>query len=234
MSPLAVVTGGAGAIGAATCDLLESQGWQVVAIDKEPSDRPDAIQLDLADASAVEDALGSLERADALVNNAAVQLFKPLSETIVEEWDEVMAVNLRGAFLCLKALFRQLVEARGSVVNISSVHARATSPMIVAYAASKGGVSAFTRAAALEMAPLGVRVNAVMPGAVDTPALRAGFSRRPDAKRQLLERTPLQRVGDPVDVAEAVWFLLDRERSGFMTGQELCVDGGALSRLATE
>jgi NAD(P)-dependent dehydrogenase (short-subunit alcohol dehydrogenase family) len=234
MRPVAVVTGAAGAIGTAICDALGDQGWDVIPVDRRPVHRPGAIKLDLANTTAVVDALSSLPAVQGLVNNAAVQLFKPLTETTVEEWDEVAAVNLRAAFVCLKCLHSQLVEAGGAVVNISSVHARATSAQISAYAASKGGLSAFTRAAALEMAPLGVRVNAVVPGAVDTPALRAGFTRRPNAKNELLEQTPLGRIGEPREVAEIVSFLLDRDRSGFMTGQEIAVDGGALARLATE
>lgn len=234
MSPVAVVTGAAGAIGTATCNLLDERGWEVVPVDRTRSPRPGSIELDLADVAAVEDALGGLPGVDGLVNNAALQLFKPVAETTVEEWDELVAVNLRGPFVCLRSLYAQLVAAKGSVVNISSVHAHATSPGIAAYAATKGGLSAFTRAAAIDMAPLGVRVNAVVPGAVDTPALRAGFSRRPDAERELLRRTPLQRVASPREVAEAVSFLLDGERSGFVTGQEIAVDGGALAHLSTE
>jgi NAD(P)-dependent dehydrogenase (short-subunit alcohol dehydrogenase family) len=234
MRPVAVVTGAAGGIGAATCDLLDSDGWHVIPVDRLPVDRPDALQVDIADADAVTAALSPLPRVDALVNNAALQLYKSLLETTVEEWDAVAAVNIRGPFVCLKAVHSQLASARGSVVNVGSVHAAATSHSIAAYAATKGGLSSFTRAAAIEMAPLGVRVNAVLPGATDTPALRAGFSRKADAKPTLIERTPLKRIGDPRDIAQAIAFLLDRDRSGFITGQDFVIDGGALARLSTE
>lgn len=234
MTPVVVVTGAAGGIGAATCDLLDSYGWDVIAVDRLPVDRPGALQIDIADAKAVTDSLSRLPRVDALVNNAALQLYKSLLHTTVEEWDAVAAVNIRGAFVCLKAVHRQLTAARGSVVNVGSVHASATSHSIAAYAATKGGLSAFTRAAAIEMAPLGVRVNIVLPGAVDTPALRNGFSRKTDAEQTLVERTPLKRIGDPRDIAQAIAFLIDRDRSAFITGQDFAVDGGALARLSTE
>jgi NAD(P)-dependent dehydrogenase (short-subunit alcohol dehydrogenase family) len=234
VSGVVVVTGAAGGIGTVTCDVLQDYGWDVVAMDRLAVDRPGALQVDLADAPAVACALGALPRVDALVNNAAIQLYKSLLDTTVEEWDAVAAVNIRAAFACLKALHPRLVESRGAVVNVSSVHAIATSHSIAAYAATKGGLVAFTRAAAIELAPLGVRVNAVLPGAVETPALRAGFSRCAGAEATLVERTPLQRVGQPCDIAEAIAFLLDGKRSGFITGQELVVDGGALARLSTE
>jgi len=231
---VAVVTGAGGGIGGSICDDLEATGWRVIAVDRDPVDRPGALQIDIGDVHAVIEGLGMLERVDALVNNAALQLFKPIRDTSVEEWDALMAVNLRAPFVCLRALTERLIETQGAVVNISSVHAVATSPSIAAYAASKGGLLAFTRAAALELAPHRVRVNAVIPGAVDTPALRDGFERRHDAERSLIERTPLGRIGRPVEIAKAVAFLLDAERSGYLTGESLTVDGGVLARLSSE
>lgn len=234
MSRVAVVTGAARGIGAAICDGLGSDGWDVIGIDREPMARPGSLRVDLADAEAVRAALQDLPRVDALVNNAAMQLSKPLLATSPEEWDDLFAINLRAPFLCIKWLSPQLIAAGGSVVNISSVHATATSLSRTAYAASKGGLAAFTRGAALELAPHGVRVNAVAPGAVDTEALRAGLDGLPDAQSLLLERTPLRRIGRPAEIAQAVAFLLDGERSGFMTGECITVDGGALARLSTE
>jgi NAD(P)-dependent dehydrogenase (short-subunit alcohol dehydrogenase family) len=234
MTPVVVVTGAAGGIGSATCDVLGDYGWEVIAVDRHAVDRPGALQIDLADGVGVSKALSELPRVDALVNNAALQLFKSIIDTTLDEWDAIAAVNIRAAFTCLKATYPQLVASRGAVVNVGSVHARATSTSISAYASTKGGLTAFTRAAALELAPHGVRVNSVLPGAVDTPALRAGFSRRNDAESQLIDRTPLARVGTPRDIAEAIAFLLDGKRAAFVTGQELVVDGGALARLGTE
>ncbi len=234
MSRVAVVTGAAGGVGSATCDVLEAQGWSVLAVDRRPVDREGALQIDLADAPYVMEMLRRCERVDALVNNAALQLFKPLEDTTLAEWDAVHHVNLRGAFACLKACRDRLIETGGAVVNVASVHAIATSQSISAYAASKGGLLAFTRAAALELAPHGVRVNAVVPGAVDTPALRDGFVRREDAEASLIASTPLKRIGRPEEIAEAIAFLADNDRSGYITGQSLTIDGGALAALSTE
>jgi len=178
--------------------------------------------------------LSALPRADALVNNAALQLYRPLSETDVADWDELHRVNVRAPWICVKALLPQLAARKGAVVNVASVHAVATSLSIGAYATTKGGLLAFTRAAALELAEHGVRVNAVVPGAIDTPALREGFARRADAEARLISQTPLGRIGSPRDVSALIAFLLDSEQSGFITGASIPVDGGVLAKLSSE
>ncbi len=179
---------------------------------------------------------------DVLVNNAAVQVAKPLVETTVEEWDAVMASNLRSVFLFVK-LAHPLMKAAGgaSIVNVSSVHAIQTSANIAAYAASKGGLLALTRAMAIEFAPDNIRVNAILPGAVDTPMLRAGLGRGhvgggdvQERLDNLARKTVNGKVGQPEEIAHAIYFLADNEQSSFMTGQALVVDGGATARLSTE
>jgi glucose 1-dehydrogenase len=179
---------------------------------------------------------------DALVNNAAIQVAKPLIETTVEEWDMVIANNLRPAFLLSKSAYPLLKAARGgAIVNVSSVHAVQTSANIAAYATSKGGLLALTRATAIEFAKDNIRVNAILPGAVDTPMLRAGLNRghvsggdistRLD---NLARKTVNGRVGRPEEIAHAIYFLADNTQSSFMTGQAMIVDGGATARLSTE
>jgi NAD(P)-dependent dehydrogenase (short-subunit alcohol dehydrogenase family) len=179
---------------------------------------------------------------DALVNNAAVQVAKPLVDTTVEEWDSVMASNLRSVFLFVK-LAHPLLKAGngGAIVNVSSVHAVQTSANIAAYAASKGGLLALTRAMAIEFAPDNIRVNAILPGAVDTQMLRAGLGRGHVGSGDVQERldnlalkTVNGRVGKPEEIAHAIYFLADNEQSSFMTGQAMIVDGGATARLSTE
>jgi NAD(P)-dependent dehydrogenase (short-subunit alcohol dehydrogenase family) len=179
---------------------------------------------------------------DALVNNAAMQIAKPLLETTVEEWDAVMASNLRSVFLGVKLAYPLLrAKGGGAVVNVSSVHAIQTSANIAAYAASKGGLLALTRAMAIEFAPDNIRVNAILPGAVDTPMLRAGLGRghvgHGDLQQRLdnlARRTVSGKIGQPEEIAHAIYFLADEEQSSFMTGQAMVVDGGATARLSTE
>jgi glucose 1-dehydrogenase len=176
------------------------------------------------------------------VHNAAVQVAKPLVETTLEDWDSVMASNLRFAFFGTQKSYPLLkASGAGAVVNVSSVHAVQTSANIAAYASSKGGLLALTRAMAIEFAPDNIRANAILPGAVDTPMLRAGLQRGhvggatvTDRLDNLARKTVNGRVGTPEEIAHAIYFLADNEQSSFMTGQALIVDGGATARLSTE
>jgi len=246
-----LITGAAGGIGRATVDLFTLKGWRVIGVDRQPfGDQFPAdgffIQADISDAkqleSIFEQAKGFTDTLNALINNAAYQVTKPLIETTVEEWDAVMASNLRSVFLSAKLAY-PLLKARGggAIVNVSSVHAVATSKDIAAYAASKGGMLALTRAMAIEFATDNVRVNAILPGAVDTPMLRAGMNRDhagsgtlEDRLENLARNTVSGRIGQPLEIAHSIFFLADEEQSSFMTGQALIVDGGATARLSTE
>jgi len=249
MSRWVVVTGAAGGIGRAAVAVFHGEGWQTVAVDRDRAGGFPAgaefHQADVSDPAAVAGLFqwlrGKTDRLDALVNNAAVQIVKPLIETTVEEWDAVMASNLRSIFLTAREGYPLLRAAKGAIVNVSSVHAVATSVDIAAYAASKGGSLALTRAMALEFARDGVRVNAILPGAVDTPMLHAGLMRGHGAGGSIEERmadlagrTVMGRIGTPEEIARAILFLADSEESSFMTGQSMIVDGGATCRLSTE
>jgi NAD(P)-dependent dehydrogenase (short-subunit alcohol dehydrogenase family) len=231
-----VVTGARGGIGAAVVALFNASGWRTIGVDRAAAgDDPSARYLhsDIADEAALASLCAALreeERVDALVNNAAVMMDKPFAELSVSDWDLTMDTNVRPAFVLTQALLPQLAASTGGVVNVASVHAIATARGVAAYAASKGALVAFTRATSLDLASSGVRVNAVCPGATDTPMLRGD----PAAKQALVERTPLGRIADPAEIAQAVLFLADSERSGFITGQTLVVDGGATSKLSTE
>src|SRR5574338_273683 len=251
-----LITGAGGGIGGACIRLFAEKGWRVIGVDRSPWGQAQAgepfpaeglfIQADISHPEAAEEIFRQAHAfhpsLDALVNNAALQVAKPLIETSVEEWDMVMASNLRSVFLFVK-LAHPLLKAAGggAIVNTSSVHAIQTSANIAAYAASKGGLLALTRAMAIEFAPDNIRVNAILPGAVDTPMLRAGFSRGHVGHGDIQERldnlarkTVSGKVGRPEEIAQAIYFLADDEQSSFMTGQALVVDGGATARLSTE
>jgi len=251
MNKTVLITGAAGGIGRATVHLFAEKGWLVIGVDIAPfgDEFPENglfIQADISRGDEMEAIFAKAKQftdsLDALVNNAAMQIAKPILDTSVEEWDAVMAANLRSVFLGVK-LAHPLLKARvgGAVVNVSSVHAIQTSANIAAYAASKGGLLALTRAMAIEFAPDEIRVNAILPGAVDTQMLRAGLGRghvgEGDVKSRLenlARKTVNGKVGLPEEIASAIYFLADNEQSSFMTGQALVVDGGATARLSTE
>lgn len=246
-----LITGAAGGIGRACVKLFTENGWRVIGVDRAefgasfPADGlfiradisvPEQIQGIYQQASTFTDSL------DAVVNNASIQVNKPMLDISVEEWDLVMASNLRSAFLGVKLAYPLLkAGGGGAIVNTSSVHAVATSVNITAYAASKGGLLALTRAMAIEFAHDNIRANAVLPGAVDTPMLRDGLGRGHLGGASINERldnlarkTVNGRIGTPEEIAHAIYFLADSTQSSFMTGQALVVDGGATARLSTE
>lgn len=246
-----IVTGAAGGIGSATAAVLAEKGWRVIGVDIQANADPNlfhTVRGDSSDQAVIEATTewidANVGRLDGIVVNAAVQLNKTILDTTFDEWNEIIRVNLSAAFLWLKYGSHLLKASSGAVVNISSVHAVATTGRISAYAATKGGLLAFTRAAALELAEHGVRVNAVLPGATDTPMLRHGFGRGhlEDAESAgvgaqlalLAERHPIGRIASAGEIAKAIAFLLDGDASGFITGQGLIVDGGATIKLSTE
>ncbi|HED54488.1 MAG TPA: SDR family oxidoreductase [Phycisphaerales bacterium] len=245
---VALITGAAGGIGSATCRVFHEAGWYVVGVDRRQETVPGIdhfITCDISDPESPTKIFASLrtktDRLDALVNNAAMQICKPIVETSAEEWDRVMASNLRSVFLSVKEAHPMLAKTRGSIINVSSVHAMATSRNIAAYAASKGALLAFTRSLALEFGQDQIRVNAVLPGAVDTPMLHAGLERghvEPGSLDELIRglgsRHVLGRVGQPEEIGKVILFLADADQSSFITGQSVVVDGGALARLSTE
>ena len=250
-SRVMMITGAAGGIGRATVKVFVEAGWRVIGVDRKefgPTFPANGLFI-LADISDGKQMHAIFEKAsaftpalDALINNAGLQFHKPILDTTVEEWDEVMASNLRSVFLGSK-LAHPFLKAGdgGAIVIVSSVHAICTSANIASYAASKGGLLALTRAMAIEFAQDNIRVNAVLPGAIDTPMLRASMERDGlsggdmlDRLENLARKTVNGRVGQPEEIAHAIYFLADSKQSSFMTGNSLVVDGGATARLSTE
>ena len=249
MTRVAIITGAAGGIGRACLELFCQQGWRVLGVDLRPADSlpPGAwfTEQDLAQEDAPAHLVRLVEqkegRLDALVMAAARQVVAPLEKLTPRDLRQTMDLNLGSILFTAQAARPLLAQSRGALVNIASVHALATSPGLAAYAASKGALTALTRSLALELAPQGIRVNAVLPGAVDTDMLRQGLTRQArtpqeleHALAQLARRHPLGRVGRPEEIARAAYFLADHEQSSFITGQCLVVDGGATARLSTE
>jgi glucose 1-dehydrogenase len=254
-APTVLITGAAGGIGRATVKLFAESGWKVIGVDRAEFAGVDwgdpfpsnglFIRSDISIGENLESIFaqahaftGSL---NALINNAGVQIAKPVLQTSVEEWDAVMASNLRSVFLSVKLAHPLFKNAgSGAIVNVSSVHAVATSINIASYAASKGGLLALTRAMAIEFAADNIRVNAILPGAVDTPMLRNSMSRGltggdiQERLDNLARKTVNGRIGRPEEIARSIYFLADDNQSSFITGQALIVDGGATARLSTE
>jgi len=201
VKPLAVVTGASGGLGRAIAAELEKRGYEVVGLSRSTG-------VDVSDEKQVLAAFAGLERLDALVNNAAVLINRPLVETTAQEWDDQLGSGLRAAFLCSREAFRRMGEG-GSIVNISSLSGVAGTekfPGMAAYVAAKSGLAGLTEALAVEGRPLGIRVNAISPGAIDTPMLQQ--SGVPGRKFQ------------PAEVARIVGWLASPE-SAPLTGANL-------------
>jgi glucose 1-dehydrogenase/3-oxoacyl-[acyl-carrier protein] reductase len=247
----ALVTGGGSGIGRATARRLAAEGAHVAVLDVSPERAAETVELiafaggqalavtaDVRDrarvVAAVDTAVGRLGRLDFLVNNAGVVTMTGFADLTEEEWDYVVDVNLKGYFLVTQAAAPYIRKGGGgAVVCISTVEAdvvvSSTGHCQVHYNASKGGVKMLTKALAAELAPDGIRVNAVAPGAINTRFVGADLTAIPEAMEFLMSRALIQRIGEPEDIAAAVSFLLSDDAS-YITGVQLPVDGGWLVR----
>jgi NAD(P)-dependent dehydrogenase (short-subunit alcohol dehydrogenase family) len=226
---VALVTGGASGIGAATASLLRRHGATVVAADIAGG--AGVVELDVSDEEAVdalvERIVAEHGRLDLAANVAGVPgTYAHVTDTATQDWLRTVEVNLHGVFFCLRAELRaMLASGGGSIVNVASSAGRMGVAGLADYSASKHAVIGLTRSAALEVAPAGVRVNAVCPGTVRTPMLRGFVGGDEELLEKMGRRAPIGRLGEPAEVAEAIAWLLS-DASSLVTGSTLDADGG--------
>jgi 3-oxoacyl-[acyl-carrier protein] reductase len=243
---VALVTGAGGGLGAGICSALASAGAAVAAVDvaRDKAERVAwdlsrtgarcvALETDVSDRSSVQETAErvaeELGGVDILINNAAVYPRRAWTEIQEEEWDRVMAVNLKGYFLCARAAYPYMKsKGRGNIVNVASITFFIGWTLLMDYVASKGGIVGFTRTLAREIGPDNINVNAIAPGAFPTDAEKI----HPDQEgynRWVLEQQSIKRRGTPEDVGNLVTFLAS-DASSFITGQTIEIDGGWMMR----
>jgi len=238
-----VVTGAANGIGAACARLFSASGarlalWDIdaaaaEALAGELGSDARAIRCNVASRSEVEAAtattLAAFGRIDVLVNNAGIFRNVDFLDHSEDDWDAVIGVNLKGAFLVGQAVAREMAKSGGgAIVNMSSVNAVMAIPTLSSYNASKGGIDQLTRAMALALVDRGIRVNAVAPGTIATELARKAVLSSAEAKEKILGRTPLRRLGEPSEIASVCAFLAS-DAASYITGEIVVVDGGRLA-----
>ena len=243
---VAIVTGGSQGIGAACAHRLAGDGAAVAVWDVD-DEHGRALATRLVDTgaralyvhcdvsrkgevdAAVATTLAAFGRIDALVNNAGIFKAADFLDITEADWDAVIGVNLKGAFLVGQAVAREMAKTGGgAIVNMSSVNGIMAIPSIASYNASKGGVNQLTRVMALALADRGIRVNAVAPGTIATELAKSAVLTSDDARARIMSRTPMKRLGEPSEIADVTAFLLSSAAS-YMTGEIVYVDGGRLS-----
>ncbi len=227
----AVVTGGGSGIGQAIASRLRADGYRVATLDLKPGDEEFGFVADVTDRDQIDAAFAGIHDqlglVSILVNAAGLDSFKKFHDVSFERWQRVIDVNLNGVFHCIQAVLPDMIESGwGRIVNISSSSTHSGAPYMAPYVAAKSAVNGLTKTLALEYGPNGITVNAVPPGFIDTPMLRAAADKGflGDIE-QTIKATPVRRIGRPEDIAAACAFLVSEE-AGYITGQLLGVNGG--------
>jgi 3-oxoacyl-[acyl-carrier protein] reductase len=227
---VALVTGGTMGIGKGIADKLSNYGAKVVVCArKESKTKYHFIKCDVSDfkdvQKMVDETIKKFKKIDILVNNAGIYPFNPLKDMTEQQWDLVIDINLKGVFNCTRAVIPHMIQHKyGKIISIASVEGVVVgSPGLVHYSASKAGVMGFTRAAALELAQYKINVNAVAPGAIQTPGVAKEENK--EMVTQIIRQIPEARMGKPADIGEVVAFLAS-SASSYITGQTIIVDGG--------
>ncbi len=238
---VAIITGGSSGLGFATAHRLLKEGMQVIITGRNRGklleakealgDDCHAIDYDIADIDHcepfVQDIVNRFGRIDILVNNAGINQKKPILDVSKEDFEQILRVNTTGVFVLTQEVIKVMLQqaSRGSIVNISSMAAQYGIPYIVSYSTSKTAIDGMTRALAVELGETGIRVNAIAPGFIRTPMSSKALDNDPLRKQKVLSRTPMARLGEPEDVANAVAFLVS-DQASFIHGVILRVDGG--------
>jgi 2-hydroxycyclohexanecarboxyl-CoA dehydrogenase len=244
MSRVAVVTGAASGMGLSVSQRLAGLGHRVALLDRNGDDaqraaedlrtgggQAIAVQVDVADRAAIDDAMNKVRTElgpiEILVTSAGLDEFAEFTEITVEAWDRMLAVNLSGTFHCIQAAVPDMLAARwGRIVTISSSSAQSGARRMAHYVASKGGVIGLTKALALDLAPHGITVNTIPPGAIETPMMQRAEARGDlPAISAVAARAPVGRLGTGEDIAAACAFLC-ADDAGYITGQAINVNGG--------
>jgi NAD(P)-dependent dehydrogenase (short-subunit alcohol dehydrogenase family) len=242
---VAIITGGAQGIGAAICEVFAENGANVVVADvafdgakavaekinKNGMGKAVAVKVDVTDPASVQNlvdgAVKDFGKVDILVNSAGVLRPHLIIDFPVKDWDFIFAVNTKGTFLVSQAVARQMIakKIKGSIISISSASGKKADREESAYCASKSAVNGFTRCLALELGEYGIRANAILPGATDTEMLRKLFEEVPGVREDLLSKTPLGKMAEPRDQANAALFLAS-DLASHVTGECMVVSGG--------
>ena len=239
---LAIVTGGGSGLGFAIAKKFVEHGIRTIIVGRNKENLESAsnelgedcipISFDITDLDAIPDLVETISSThgdiEILVNNAGIHLKKDLFEVEHGDFQKVLLTNLVSAFTLTKEVAKKMVETKkGSIINISSMAAHYGLPKVIAYTASKAGIEGMTRALAVELSPLGIRVNCIAPGFIKTKMSSEALNNDPERKAKVLSRTPLGKLGQPKDVANLAYFLTSEETS-YITGTIIPVDGGNL------